>query len=80
MRYILIFAILLSSLFANYSFTGKNSGKINMHGGKKSQLVEKSNFNNKSLSPFANIDIVKPIKPQVPVKPKKLIKEEKKTK
>ncbi len=39
-----------STLFANYAYTGENSGKIDMHGGKKDKLIGTSKFNE---SPFS---------------------------
>ena len=75
MKYILIIAIFLSpSLFANYAFTGENTGKIDMHGGKGDNLLKNKNgFSNKSISPLSNMGITKPISP---LAPKALIEEE----
>lgn len=39
---LILFALLLSTLtFANYAYQGENSGKIDMHGGKKTKLIDK---------------------------------------
>lgn len=77
MKYILTITILLStSLFANYAFTGENTGKIDMHGGKGDKLLtNKNGFSNTKTSPLSNIGIKKPTMPK---KPASLVKEEKK--
>lgn len=68
--------ILSTSLFANYAYTGENSGKIDMHGGKgESLLSNKNKFSNTGISPLSNIGIQKPTSP---IKPIELIKKEKK--
>ena len=76
MKYILTIAIFLStSLFANYSFTGENTGKIDMHGGKGDKLLtNKNSFSNKGISPLSNMGINKPTSP---LAPKALIEEKK---
>lgn len=76
MKYILTITIFLSSsLFANYAFTGENTGKIDMHGGKGDKLItNKNGFSNKSISPLSNMGIAKPTSPFAP---KALIEEEK---
>ncbi|WP_198304390.1 hypothetical protein [Arcobacter vandammei] len=67
--------IFTNFLFANYNYTGDNSGKIDMHGGKGENLINKNNsLSNKSLN---NIGITKPTPPKAP---ENLIKEEKKEK
>ena len=78
MKYILIITIFLSSsIYANYAFTGENTGKIDMHGGKGDKLLtNKNTFSNKGVSPLSNMGINKP---SSPLAPKALI-EEKKTK
>lgn len=69
MKFFIMLIFISSYILANYNYTGKNSGKIDMHGGKKSPLVGKSNFKDATLiKPI--IDIKKPKKPQ---KPKELI-------
>ena len=75
MKYILTIAIFLSSsLFANYAFTGENTVKIDMHGGKGDSLVKgQSKFSNKKFNTLSNIGINKPLMPN---KPTTLIKEE----
>ena len=75
MKYILIIAIFLSSsLYANYAFTGENTGKIDMHGGKSNSLIKDQNkFSNKKFNSLNNIGINKPLMPN---KPTTLIKEE----
>lgn len=74
MKYILTIAIFLSSsLFANYSFTGENTGKIDMHGGKGDKLItNKNGFSNKKISPLSDMGISKPTSP---LAPKALIEE-----
>ncbi len=74
MKYILIIAIFLSSsLFANYAFTGENTGKIDMHGGKGDSLINSKNkFSDKKFNSLSNIGITKP---SMPNKPTTLIKE-----
>lgn len=63
----------INSLFANYNYTDKNNGKIDMHGGKSSGLLDTNNsFQN------SNINSIGINKPKVPLAPKALIKEEKK--
>jgi len=72
MKYILTITIFLSSsLFANYAFTGENTGKIDMHGGKSDKLIiNKNTF----LSPnFSSLSDIKVSKPKAPTEPKELI-------
>ena len=72
MKYILTITIFLSSsLFANYAFTGENTGKIDMHGGKSDKLIiNKNTF----LSPnFSSLSDIKVRKPKAPKEPKELI-------
>ena len=81
MKYILTIAIFLStSLFANYAFTGENTGKIDMHGGKGDKLLPNNNgFSNKSISPLSNMGITKPASPLAPktlIEEKETIKKE----
>jgi len=74
MKILLIVTILLSNfLFANYNYKDKNSGKIDMHGGKKDNLINQKN----SISNINQIGVIKPIVPTRPKKPQNLIKEEK---
>jgi hypothetical protein len=74
MKILLIVTIFLSSIsFANYAFTGQNSGNIDMHGGKSESLLNQKN--SLSNSNFKEIGITKPI---APIAPETLIKEEKK--
>ncbi len=76
MKYILTITIFLSSsLFANYAFTGENTGKIDMHGGKSDKLIiNKNAFSTKNINPLSNMGIVKPTSP---LASKVLIEEEK---
>lgn len=70
---IILFIFLFSNLLANYSFTGKNSAKIDMHGGKNKSLLNNSILNSsREILPLGNLSIKKP---SAPIKPKKLIKE-----
>ncbi|MGE4384006.1 MAG: hypothetical protein AB7D41_12475 [Arcobacter sp.] len=74
MKTLLLVTIFLSNiLFANYTFSGQNSGQIDMHGGKSESLLNQKN--GLSNSNFKEIGISKPI---APVAPEKLIKDEKK--
>ncbi len=74
MKILLIVTIFLSNIsFANYAFTGQNSGQIDMHGGKSESLLNQKN--GLSNSNFKEIGITKPI---APIVPETLIKEEKK--
>ena len=67
MKRLLIDTIFFTNiLFANSTYTGQNSGKIDMHGGKPDSIAPTS---------FKNIDIKKPI---APIAPKSLIEDEKK--
>ena len=44
MKKILIVTFIFTNfLFANYNYTGENSGKIDMHGGKGENLLNKNN-------------------------------------
>jgi len=75
MKILLIVTILLSNfLFATYKYKDKNSGKIDMHGGKKDNLINQNN----SIYNINQIGIIKPIVPTKPKEPQNLIKEEKK--
>jgi len=69
MKQILMTILLLStSLFANYAYTGENSGKIDMHGGKGDNLLtNKNKFSNIGINPLSNIGIKKPTAPNKPV-------------
>lgn len=68
---IILFIFLFSNLLANY--TGKNSAKIDMHGGKNKSLLNNSILNSsREILPLGNLSIKKP---SAPIKPKKLIKE-----
>ncbi|WP_419764405.1 MAG: hypothetical protein ACNI28_11620 [Arcobacter sp.] len=50
MKILLILTLLLiNSLFANYNYANKTSGKIDMHGGKNDGLL-------KNKSPFSNMN------------------------
>ena len=81
MKYILILTLFLgTSLFANYAFTGENSGKIDMHGGKKDKLLtNKNTFSNTKLNNLGSMGSMGISKPLMPKKPSTLIKEEKET-
>jgi hypothetical protein len=76
MKYIILIALFLStSLYANYTFTGENAGKIDMHGGKGDSLIKgKNKFSNQKFNSLSNIGINKP---SMPNKPTVLIKKEK---
>lgn len=81
MKYILTITLFLStSLYANYTFTGENTGKIDMHGGKADKLlINKNKFSNK-VNTLSNIGIVKPSSPLAPkelIEKKENIKKEK---
>ena len=78
MKKILSITMILNlSLFANYSYTGENSGKIDMHGGKSNSLLtNKSKFSNTGINSLGSIGIKKPL---IPKKPNELIKKQKKT-
>lgn len=74
MKTLLLVTIFLSNiLFANYTFSGQNSGQIDMHGGKSESLLNQKN--GLSNSNFKEIGISKPI---APIAPKILIEDEKK--
>ncbi|CAM3384163.1 hypothetical protein [Arcobacter aquimarinus] len=76
MKTILLICLFLTNiLFANYSYTNKNSGKIDMHGGKGENLLNQKN--SLSNTNFKDIGVLKPVAPKAP---EKLIKEEKKEK
>ena len=73
---LLITTFLATSLFANYAYTGENSGKIDMHGGKgESLLGNNKKFTNSNFNSLNDIGIMKP---KAPTKPAELIKKEKK--
>lgn len=44
MKTLLISLLFTSLAFANYAYTGQNSGKIDMHGGKSDKLGSSSGF------------------------------------
>ena len=57
MKYIFIATIFsISSLFANYAYTGQGSGKIDMHGGKSDKLTGSKGFSNSSFSLGSTFD------------------------
>lgn len=72
MKFLLIFSTLFSFAFANYNYTDENSGKIDMHGGKKSNLITEQN----SLK-TKDINKIGILKPTLPKSPQNLIKDEK---
>lgn len=76
MKILLIVTIFLTNiLFANYAYTGQNSGKIDMHGGKSNSLLGNSNsLSNSKLNSIENMGIAKP---KEPITPEALIKDEK---
>lgn len=75
MKYLTIFLIFLNFAFANYNYTDENSGKIDMHGGKKASLIDsKNSLNSKDIN---QIGIVKPTLPKTP---QNLIKDDEKSK
>lgn len=50
MKHFLILLFFSTLVFANYTYKGENSGKIDMHGGKKQKLIEdKQNLSNKNF-------------------------------
>ena len=77
-KYLLITVFLATSLFANYTYNGENSGKIDMHGGNTDKLI-KGNFSNKKFGLSQGLGMKKPIKPKAPTAPKNLIKKQDKT-
>ena len=67
MKTLLIVTIFLTNIFsAEYTYSNKNSTKIDMHGGKTDTLAPTS---------FKNLDVKKPISP---IAPRTLVEEEKK--
>ena len=67
MKILLIVTIFLTNIFATeYTYSNKNSTKIDMHGGKTDTLAPTS---------FKNLDVKKPISP---IAPRTLVEEEKK--
>lgn len=68
MKILIITTIFLTNiLFANYAYNGENSGKIDMHGGKKDALLkDKKGFSNSNLNSLGNIGINKPSAPKTP--------------
>lgn len=77
MKSILLCSIFLTNiLFANYVFTGDNSGKIDMHGGKSEMLsTNKSSLSDSKFNNLGDIGINKPV---APIAPKFLIPDAKK--
>lgn len=74
MKKLLIVTIFLTNfLFANYAFTGQNSGQIDMHGGKGEKLKGSSSLGSGELKSLGNIS-----KPLAPIAPTPLIKKEEK--
>lgn len=50
MKLLITSLIFVSSLFANYAYTGQNSGKIDMHGGKSDKLTGNKGFSANNFS------------------------------
>jgi len=73
MKFLLLCSILFTNiLFANNTYTNENSGKIDMHGGKSEMLINnKNSLSNGKLNELGNIGITKP---QSPIAPATLIK------
>ena len=75
MKTLIIVTIFLTNfLFANYAYTGQNSGQIDMHGGKGDKLTGGSTLGSGGLKSLGTIS-----KPLAPVAPTPLIKQETKT-
>ncbi|MGM0519950.1 MAG: hypothetical protein ACQERD_09945 [Campylobacterota bacterium] len=75
MKLFIFLIFIINTAFANYSFNEENSKKIDMHGGKPTELIDKKNkFDTKKLDSLSDFSIKKPKKPK---EPKKLIKKEK---
>ena len=75
MKILLFCSIFLTNiLFANYAFTGQNSGQIDMHGGKSELLL--NNNNSLSNTNFKGLGDIGISKPSAPIAPQTLIKEE----
>lgn len=64
MRLIVASSIFMaSSLLANYAYTGQNSGKIDMHGGKSDKLIKSSNnFKNDAFNSLGGLGSKKNMK------------------
>ena len=50
MKTLILSLLCFSALFANYAYTGQNSGKIDMHGGKVDKLTNSNGFSKSSFS------------------------------
>lgn len=77
MKILLLCSIfLINILFADYNTTQEKAGKIDMHGGKSEMLL--NNKNSLSNTNFNNLNNIGIVKPNTPIAPQNLIKEEKK--
>jgi hypothetical protein len=76
MKTLLLSSIFLTNiLFANYAFTGQNSGQIDMHGGKNELLL--NNKNSLSNTNFKGLGDIGINKPSAPIAPEILIPDKK---
>ena len=60
MKSLILTIFLTNIVFANYVYENPSKGKIDMHGGKSSSLVDdKSSFSNSNFNSLGNIGIKK---------------------
>ena len=65
MKQLLFTIFLAGSLFGNYAYQGENSGKIDMHGGKSSSLInKKQNFSNSKINSFGSMGLGNQLAPK----------------
>ena len=67
--FLLITIFFTTSLFANYTYGGENSGKIDMHGGKSDKLINNS-FKDTKFGTLKSLGTKEPVKPKTPLTPK----------
>ena len=74
MKFLLLCSVFLTNILLAEYTADKNSGKIDMHGGKSEMLL--NNKNSLSNTNFNNLGSIGINKPAVPTAPAQLIKEE----
>lgn len=67
--FLLITIFFTTSLLANYTYVGENSGKIDMHGGKSDKLIN-NGFKDTKFNSLKSLGTIEPVKPKTPVTPK----------
>lgn len=67
MKLLISLIFIINIAYANYAFSKNNSKKIDMHGGKPTQLLDKKRkLEDKEFKSLNSFNIKKPSRPKVP--------------